>query len=309
MEPREPELWPDLPLQAWEDTCETLHLWTQVVGKVRLALAPMANHWWQVPLYLTCRGLTTSPIPYAARCFQIDFDFINHRLDILVSDGRSECIRLQPRSVADFYEEVMGRLGTLGIEVTIGTRPCEVAEAIPFEADRQHSAYDSAQANRFWRVLLRADRVLKAFRAGFIGKASPVHFFWGSFDLAASRFSGRLAPPHPGGVPNLPDWAVREAYSHEVCSCGFWPGNGGFGRAAFYAYAYPEPRGFAQAKVAPGAAYYSADLREFILPYDDLRRESAADHLLMAFLESTYLAAADLGHWDRPALERRPSGP
>ena len=299
------EAWPALPLPAWRDTCETLHLWTQVVGKIRLALTPMVNHWWQAPLYLTCRGLTTSPIPYGSRCFQIDFDFIGHRLGIQMSDGRIEFIPLQPRSVAEFYREVMGRLRGLGVEAAIRTMPCEIADAIPFEDDHQHAAYDPGQANRFWRVLLQADRVLKAFRGGFIGKASPVHFFWGSFDLAASRFSGRLAPLHPGGVPNLADWAVREAYSHEVSSCGFWPGNGGFGAPAFYAYAYPEPPGFPKARIAPRAAFYSADLREFVLPYDDVRKESDPDGALMSFLESAYAATADLGHWNRPALERR----
>lgn len=302
------ESWPALPLSAWNDTCETLHLWTQVVGKVRLALAPMANHWWQVPFYVTCRGLTTSPIPYGDACFQMDFDFIDHRLETRVSDGRSDAFALQPCSVAEFHREVMGRLRTLGFEVAIGTRPCEVPKAVPFEADHRHASYDAAQANRFWRVLLAADRVLKDFRGRFIGKASPVHFFWGSFDLAVTRFSGRPAPPHPGGVPNLADWVVREAYSHEVSSCGFWPGNGGFGRAAFYAYAYPEPPGFAQAAVVPAAAFYSAELREFVLPYDDVRRAAIPDEALMPFLQSSYEAAAEFGHWDRPALERpRPS--
>jgi hypothetical protein len=305
MQPPDSEAWPALPLPEWQDTCDTLHRWTQVVGKVRLALAPMENHWWQVPLYVTCRGLTTSPIPYGAGCFQLDFDFLDHRLDIRTSDGRWDALPLQPRSVADFHGEVIGRLRALGIEVAIGTTPCEVVDATPFEADHHHAAYDAAQANRFWRVLHQADRVLKSFRGRFLGKASPVHFFWGSFDLAVTRFSGRPAPPHPGGVPNLADWVVREAYSHEVSSCGFWPGNGGFGRAAFYSYAYPEPADFPRAPVAPAAALYSPDVREFILAYDEVRQANDPDQLLMSFLESTYVAAADLGHWDRAALERR----
>lgn len=298
--------WPALPFAEWQDTCATLHLWTQVVGKVRLALAPMANHWWHVPLYVTCRGLTTSPIPYGELCFEIDFDFIDHRLNILVSDGRTDAFALLPMSVADFHREIMGRLRGLGIAVEIATMPCEVVDAVPFEADHHHAAYDAAYAHRFWQVLLQADRLLKAFRGRFLGKASPVHFFWGSFDLAVTRFSGRTAPPHPGGVPNLADWVVREAYSHEVSSCGFWPGNGGFGRAAFYAYAYPEPPGFAAAAVAPAAAFYSAEWREFVLPYDDIRAEAVPEDAVMPFLQRTYEAAAECGHWDCAALERPP---
>ncbi len=300
------DAWPGLPYEAWQETCATLHMWTQIVGKVRLALTPMANHWWQVPLYVTCRGLTTSPIPYADRCFQIDFDFIDHHLAIDCSDGRREAFPLRPCTVAEFYRESMGRLRALGIEAPIWAMPSEVVEAIPFDADMRHASYDPAFANRFWRVLVQTDRVLRAFRSGFVGKASPVHFFWGSFDLAVSRFSGRLAPPHPGGAPNLADWVVREAYSHEVSSCGFWPGNGGFGRAAFYAYVYPQPAGFATAAVAPDDAFYSPELGEFILPYDAVRRAAAPDRHLLAFLESTYAAAANLGHWDRAALERQP---
>lgn len=298
------DTWPALPLAEWEETCATLHMWTQVVGKVRLALTPMLNHWWQVPLYVTCRGLTTSPIPYGGRSFEIDFDFIDHRLALRTSDGESESFALQPISVADFYAEVMGRLRVLGIELRISTMPAEVADAIPFDQDRRHAAYDAAYAHRFWRILVQADRVLKSFRARFIGKASPVHFFWGSFDLAVTRFSGRPAPPHPGGVPHFPDWAAREAYSHEVSSCGFWPGNGGFGQPAFYAYAYPEPPGFGEAPAVPAAAFYSPELREFILPYDAVRQAAAPDDDLLAFLHSTYAAAADLGGWDRAALER-----
>lgn len=300
----EPEVWPGLPFPEWQDTCATLHMWTQVIGKIRMALTPMANHWWQVPLYVTCRGLTTSPIPYGERCFQLDFDFLDHRLDMLVSDGARDGFPLRPCSVAEFYRETMGRLHALGIDVHIWTKPVEVAEAVPFEADHQHACYDAIHARRFWQVLLQGDRVLKEFRARFLGKASPVHFFWGSFDLAATRFSGRQAPPHPGGVPNLGDWVAREAYTHEVSSCGFWPGNGGFGKPAFYAYAYPEPAGFATAPVAPAGAFYSPELREFVLRYDSMRKAVAPEHDLLAFLQSTYEAAADLGHWDRASLER-----
>jgi hypothetical protein len=301
------QAWPDLPWTEWQDTCAALHMWTQVVGKVRLALTPPVNHWWHVPLYLTCRGLTTSPIPYGACCFQMDFDFLDHRLDILVNDGRRETIPLQPCSVAHFSGEVMGRLRALGLEVSIWAKPVEVVECVPFHADHQQRPYDAAHARKFWQVLLQTDRVLKKFRGRFLGKASPVHFFWGSFDLAASRFSGRPAPAHGGGVPNLGDWVVREAYSHEVCSCGFWPGNGGFGQPAFYCYAYPEPPGFAEAAVTAGA-YYSTQLREFVLPYETVRTAAAPDATLLDFLQSTYAAAADRGHWDRAALER-PYGP
>lgn len=300
-----PDPWPDLPYAAWRDTCTTLHLWMQVVGKVRLALTPAVNHSWHVPLYLTCRGLTSSPIPTGAQCFQLDFDFVDHRLDIQLSDGRRDALALRPCSVADFYRETMGRLRALGIDVAISTTPCEVVDAIPFDADDDHAAYDADYANRFWRLLLSADRVLKRFRAGFVGKASPVHFFWGSFDLAVTRFSGRAAPPHPGGVPHLADRVVRDAYSHEVSSCGFWPGNGGYGHAAFYSYAYPEPPGFAQREVEPLEAFYSPQLAEFLLPYDKMRRADDPEHELMTFLQATYRAAADLGQWDRAALERQ----
>lgn len=305
------EVWPSLPFEDWKDTCATLHMWTQVVGKVRLALAPMTNHWWQVALYVTCRGLTTSPIPYGTRMFQIDFDFVAHRLSITTGDGVSESFALTPRPVAEFYREVMGRLHALGIDVQVWTMPVEVAGAIPFEQDRQHAAYDPDHANRFWRILLQADRVFQAFRARFLGKVSPVHFFWGSFDLAVTRFSGRPAPPHPGTAPHVSNAVMRESYSHEVSSAGFWPGNGGFGRPAFYAYAYPQPPGFADAPVRPAAAFFSQELGEFILPYEDVRQADAPDAFLLEFLQSTYEAAANLGRWDRAALERpgeRPSG-
>jgi hypothetical protein len=298
---RSPDGWPHLPFDLWSDTCATLHLWTQVVGKIRLAKAPMLNHWWQVPLYVTCRGLTTSPIPDEGRAFQIDFDFIDHRLRIAASDGRSESFALAPCTVADFYAELMGKLRGLGVEVRIWTLPVEISDPIPFEQDREHAAYEPEHAHRFWRILLKADQLLTAFRSRFIGKASPVHFFWGSFDLAVTRFSGRLAPPHPG-APNTADRVSSEAYSHEVSSCGFWPGNGGFGQPAFYSYAYPVPAGFADATVHPGA--YNEDLGEYILPYDEVQKASAPDDAVLDFLQSTYEAAANPGRWDRTALER-----
>ena len=301
--PSTSEAWPSLPYEAWKDTYATLHMWTQVVGKIRTAETPWVNHSWHVTLYVTARGLTTSPIPYGERTFQIDFDFIDHRLVIATSAGAVRTVALRPRSVADFYREVTGHLGELGLAVKIHTTPNEVADAIPFERDEVHAAYDAASANRFWRALVQADRVLKAFRARFIGKCSPVHFFWGSFDLAVTRFSGRRAPRHPGGVPNFPDWVAREAYSHEVSSCGFWPGGGPMPQAVFYAYAYPEPEGFSAARVGPAGAAYDPTLHEFVLPYDVVRTAASPDAALLEFLQRTYEAAADLGHWDRPALE------
>jgi uncharacterized protein DUF5996 len=299
-----PEAWPSLPLSAWQDTQTTLHMWTQIVGKVRLALAPWVNHSWHVTLYVTSRGLTTSPIPYGTRTFEVDFDFIDHQLLICTSTGATRTIPLRPRSVADFYAAVMTALHDLGLDMRIQPRPNEVQEAIPFPEDHAHASYDADAANRFWRVLVQSDRVLKAFRARFIGKCSPVHFFWGSFDLAVTRFSGRPAPPHPGGVPNFPDWVAREAYSHEVSSCGFWPGGGPMPMPVYYAYAYPEPPGFSAASVAPDGAVYSAEMREFILPYDTVRTAASPDDALLAFLQTTYEAAANLGGWDRAALER-----
>jgi Family of unknown function (DUF5996) len=304
--------WPDLPLSPWADTCATLHLWTQVVGKIRLAHAPMINHWWQTPLYVTCRGLTTSPIPYGAQSFpygaqsfQMDFDFVDHDLTLSTSKGEIETIRLKARTVADFYSELMGRLRSLGLETRIWTMPVEIPEAIPFDQDKEHSAYDPEYANRFWRILLQVDRVFTLFRSRFLGKVSPVHFFWGSFDMAVTRFSGRPAPALHSDSPNLGAWVMQEAYSHEVSSAGFWPGNGGFGKAAFYCYAYPEPQGFAEAAVYPDATYYDQDLGQFILPYDAVRQAQSPDDYLMQYLTSTYEAAADLGHWDRSAVERR----
>jgi hypothetical protein len=298
----DPGAWPSLPLSAWQDTCATLHMWTQIVGKIRLARAFPINHWWHVPLYVTARGLTTSPIPDAGRAFQIEFDFIAHRLRIDVSDGGREEFALAPVSVAEFLREVRGRLRALGIEVRIWPVPVEISDPIPFEEDRVHSAYDAGAAQRFWRTLVHADRVLTAFRSRFIGKVSPVHFFWGSFDLAVTRFSGRRAPP--SATAKLRDDISREAYSHEVSSCGFWPGNGAFGQPAFYAYAFPEPPGFAQSAVRPSAALYNEDLGQFLLPYEQARQSESPDEDVLAFLQSTYEAAADKGQWDRAVLER-----
>jgi hypothetical protein len=299
------QVWPSLPLEAWGETYATVHRWMQIVGKVRLACTPWVNHSWHVTLYVTARGLTTSAIPFEQRTFQIDFDFVTHRLIVQTSDGETGSVALAPQSVAVFYRRVMDSLEQLGLPVKINPKPNEVPDAIHFDRDEVHRAYDADYANRFWRVLAQADRVLKRFRAGFIGKCSPVHFFWGAPDLAVTRFSGRPAPPHPGGVPNLPDWVAREAYSHEVSSCGFWPGGGPVPHAAFYAYAYPEPDGFAAAPVKPEAAFYSPDLREFILPYDAVRESPTPDATLLDFLQTTYEAAADLGKWDRAALEKR----
>lgn len=296
--------WPSLPYAEWRDTRVTLHLWTQVIGKIRLAQAPMVNHWWQTALYVTARGLTTSPIPCGLRSFQIDFDFIDHKLIIVSTDGRTASLALEPRSVADFYAEVMARLAALDIDLKIWTTPVEIPNAIPFERDHAHASYDKDAANRFWRILVQCDHVFNAFRARFIGKASPVHFFWGSFDLAATRFSGRRAPDHPGAAPNLGNWVMREAYSHEVSSCGFWPGDDRIATPAFYSYAYPAPLGFDLAAVSPRGAYWHQDLEEFILPYDFVRQDNAGADRLLEFLESSYAAAADLAHWDRAALER-----
>jgi hypothetical protein len=295
--------WPALDYPTWQDSCATLHMWTQIVGKVRLGLASPVNHWWHVPLYLTARGLTTSPIPDGDRSFQVDFDFIDHRLGIELSDGRRDGFALTPRPVAEFYGEFMGRLRGLGIDARIRTMPVEVADPVRFDQDREHAAYDPDAVHRFWRALALTDRVFTEFRGRFLGKASPVHFFWGSFDLAVTRFSGRPAPPPPSN-PLMPDPVNREAYSHEVSSCGFWPGNGGFGQAAFYCYAYPPPPGFGEAPVTAPGAYYSKEIGEFILPYDAVRQAERPRELLLQFLQETYEAAADLAHWDRAALER-----
>jgi hypothetical protein len=299
-------VWPELPYDAWRDTYETLHMWLQIVGKIRLAQTPWLNHSWHVTLYPTSSGLTTSPIPYEERAFQIDFDFVRHQLCVHATDGRDAAFRLEPQSVATFYRRVMEALAAIDVHVRIHTRPNEVPDAIPFEQDETHRAYDREYAGRFWRVLVQSTRVFNIFRTRFIGKCSPIHLFWGAADLAVTRFSGRTAPPHPGGIPNLPDAVTREAYSHEVASAGFWPGGGPIPYAAFYAYAYPQPAGFADAKVLPAEAFYSKDFGEFILPYDVVRQSSAPDETLLQFLQSTYDAAADLARWDRAALERVP---
>jgi hypothetical protein len=299
--------WPALPYAAWKDTRDTLHLWTQIVGKIRLAQTPWLNHSWHVVLYVTARGLTTSPIPYRGRAFQIDFDFIDHVLRVRTSDGHFRQLPLAPMPVAQFCIELLAAMAELGLDVRITMMPCEIADCIPFDQDRTHAAYDRDYVTRFWRVLLSTHQVLTHFRTGFLGKASPVHFFWGSFDLAVTRFSGRPAPAHPGGVPHLPDAVAREAYSHEVSSAGFWPGGGGpVEYAAFYSYAYPAPEGFAAAAVRPEQAFFSGELGEFILPYDAMRTASDPERALTEFLHSTYEAAANLGHWDRPALECAP---
>jgi hypothetical protein len=297
------ETWPSLPLEAWAETYATLHLWTQIAGKVRLAQSPWLNHTWHVPLYVTSRGLTTSPIPHGVRTFQIDLDFLAHRLILQSSDGGTGGFALEPQSVATFYKRLMGEMETLGLRVDIYDRPNEVENPIRFDQDETHCAYDPEYANRFWRILVQADRVFKEFRARFIGKCSPVHFFWGAPDLAVTRFSGRPAPQHPGGVPNLPDWVTRDAYSHEVSSCGFWPGGGPVPYAAFYSYAYPEPAGFSAEPVKPDAAFYSNDLHEFLLPYDAVRQAESPDAMVLDFLQSTYEAAANLAKWDRGSLE------
>jgi hypothetical protein len=298
------ELWPGLPLGAWQDTHDTLWLWSQIVGKIKLRLEPMVNHWWQVPFYVSARGLTTLPIPYAEQVFQMDFDLIDHVMNIMTEDGEKRSIRLRPRSVADFYHETMYALRSLGIEVSIWTTPVEVPVSIPFELDTRHCTYDRDYALKFWKVLVQADRVMQVFRSRFIGKDSPVHFFWGGFDIAVSRFSGRRAPEH-APVPGLAHYVTLEAYSHEVSSCGFWPG-AGLGSPAFYAYAYPEPEGFKTYPVEPREAYYHQDLREFILPYDAVRSADSPDNMLLSFFQSTYEAAACLGKWDRASLERDP---
>ena len=299
-----PEQWPSLPLEAWSETYATVHLWTQIVGKIRLAQSPWVNHSWHVTLYVTARGLSTSPIPYGPRTFQVDLDFVDHQLTIQSSDGRRRALPLEPQSVAAFYGRLMEELGKLDLRVRITKKPNEVPDPIRFDRDEIHRAYDPEYANRFWRVLVQADRVFKKVRARFVGKCSPVHFFWGAPDLAVTRFSGRRAPEHPGGIPNLPDWVTREAYSHEVSSCGFWPGGGGTAHPAFYSYAYPEPTGFPDVPVKPDGAFYNRELREFLLPYDRVRQSDSPDETLLEFLQTTYEAAATLAWWDRSALER-----
>jgi len=296
--------WPELPYAAWKDTRDTLHLWTQIVGKIRLVQTPWLNHSWHVALYVTARGLTTSPIPHRERAFQIDFDFVDHVLWVRTSDGNFRQLLLRPMPVAQFYTGLFAAMAELGLEVRITSMPCEIADPVPFDQDHLHVAYDRDYAGRFWRILLLVHEVFAHFRTAFLGKASPVHFFWGSFDLAVTRFSGRPAPRHPGGVPNLPDAVAAEAYSHEVSSAGFWPGGGGpVDYAAFYSYAYPAPKDFAHAHVRPAQAFFSQELGEFILPYEAVRTARDPERALMDFLQTTYDAAADLGRWDRVALE------
>ena len=303
---RERHQWPDLTYEAWRDTTATLHLWTQIVGKVRLSLAPWVNHSWQVPLYVTARGLTTSPMPLVgagdSEVLELEFDFVHHRLLARTSRAEERSFALEPQTVADFYARVRSLLQELGVTVAINDRPVELVNPIRFSEDRIHRSYDADAAWRFWRVLLKTDTVLKRFRSAFIGKASPVHFFWGSFDLAVTRFSGRPAPRHPGGIPALSDEVTREAYSHEVSSAGFWPGNDAFARASFYSYAYPQPAGFSDQPVTSGA-YYDTGLGEFILPYEQVRQAADPEDTLLDFLTRTYLAAAEAAHWDRAALE------
>jgi hypothetical protein len=295
----QPECWPVLRLDSWDDTRATLHMWTQIVGKVRLRLTPLVNHWWNVPLYVTARGLTTSRIPYQQKAFELWFDFISHRLVLETSDGIVKTIPLAPRSVADFYGEFMEMLRSAGIAVKIWPMPVEIPDPIPFDQDRVHASYDPASVEKFWRILLSVAAVFTQFRSEFIGKCSPVHFFWGSFDLAVSRFSGRRAPERPGA-----DAVTREAYSHEVSSVGFWPGGGAVKDAAFYSYTSPEPQGFKDAPARPGAAYYEKQIGEFILMYENVRQAESPSAALLEFCKTTYEAGANLGNWDRKALER-----
>lgn len=294
--------WPELPWDEWADTGATLHLWTQIIGKIRLALATPVNHWWHTTLYVTCSGLTTSPMPYGNRFLQIDFDFLNHQLIFQASDGAQERVALRAMSVADFYRQVMETMNKLGMPICIHPMPVEIQNPIAFELDETHKTYDAPMVSRFWRILLRAETVMQQFRGRFTGKVSPVHFFWGSFDLAVTRFSGRVAPPH-ASVPNTPDYVVQAAYSHEVSSCGFWPGGSMFQEPIFYAYAYPAPPHFATAAIRPAEAYFNQALGEFVLPYDALRQTAQPDETLLSFFQSTYEATAQLGKWDRAALE------
>jgi hypothetical protein len=291
--------WPELPLDAWQDTYATLHMWTQIVGKVRLALSPLVNHWWEVALYVSARGLTTSPIPYGDGIFEVQFDFIEHVVLIQTSWGSERRLPLKPQTVAAFYAEFMSALHSLGIEVKIWSMPVEVPNPVRFENDTQHASYDPEYAHRFWQILTLCDTVFKEFRSRFIGKDSPVHFFWGSFDLCVTRFSGRRAPERVGADP-----VTREAYSHEVISAGFWPGGGEVKGAAFYAYAAPEPAGFSEQEIEPAAAFYHPQMKEFLLMYDDVRRAASPREALLSFLQSTYDAGANLAHWNRKELER-----
>ena len=293
------EVWPSLPLEEWKDTCATLHMWTQIVGKIRLVQSPLVNHWWNVTLYVTSRGLTTSPIPYGARYFEIDFDFIDHQLIIKTCEGDTRTLILAPSSVAAFYSEVIAALRSLGLEISINTMPQEVPNPIPFPEDHVHASYDADYANRFWRILFQTDKILKEFRSRFIGKVSPVHFFWGSFDMAVTHFSGRLAPARVGA-----DMITREAYSHEVISHGFWPGGGDIKGAAFYSYTAPEPEGLGLQSIRPPQAFYKKEMSQFLLMYDDVRVLERPEEALMEFCQSTYEAGANLAGWDRATLER-----
>ena len=299
------QFWPPIPFAEWKETAATLHMWTQIIGKIRLTQTPWINHSWHVTLYVTSRGLTTSPIPHGFHTFEIRLDFIDHELRILKSDGLTRTLKLQSQSVAKFYDAVMKALNDLELPVKINMFPNEIENPIPFDQDEEHRSYDPEYANRFWRVLVQSDRVFKQFRSRFCGKCSPVHFFWGSFDLAVTRFSGRPAPPHPGGVPHLPDAITREAYSQEVSSLGFWPGNAAMPTPIFYSYAYPEPPGFAEAKIQPDAAFYEAKLHEYVLPYDAVRSAENPDEMLLDFAQTAYDAASKLGKWDRDALEEK----
>jgi uncharacterized protein DUF5996 len=298
------EAWPSLPLGEWKDTLDTLHRWTQMVGKTRLALAPFLNHYWHVTLYPTARGLSTSPMPYGDRTVEVEFDFIDHNLVVRISDGSSRALALVPRSVADFYREYVTLLDALGLRVRLWPVPSEMEDRLPFLEDQQHQSYDPDHAHRCWQILSRTSQVFAKFRGQFIGKCSPIHFFWGAFDLACTRFSGRTAPPHPGGIPNLPDRIARESYSHECISAGWWPGGGPMTEPVFYSYSYPEPPGYGEARVRPDAAYYHKELREFVLPYEAVRTARRPDDSLLQFLQTTYEAGAELGRWDRGALER-----
>jgi uncharacterized protein DUF5996 len=297
------EAWPDIPYESWKESCATLHLWTQIVGKYRLRRAPWINHGWHATFYVTARGLTTSLIPVGSRGVQFDFDFVSHELIGAVTDGSRRMFALEPMAVAEFYNRFLALTGELGVRTKINGTPNEVADAVPFERDVTHGSYDADAVTRFWRVLVQIDRVLKYFRTGYLGKVSPVHLFWGSFDLAVTRFSGRVAPKHPGGIPGLPDAVTREAYSHEVSSAGFWPGGGPVDYPAFYSYAYPTPEGFSAQPVAPREAFFDAKAGEFILPYSAVRNAPDPDQTLLSFLDTTYDAAARLAHWDRSALE------
>lgn len=298
--------WPELPYEEWKDTCQTFNRWMQILGKIRLSKSRWVNHSWHTTLYVTARGLTTSVIHDSDLSFSMDLDLVEHRWIAVSSDGRLAAFPLREESVASFHRRCFAALEGLGVRAEIHERPNEVPDPIPLAVDETHCRYDPDFANRFWRILLQADRLMKRFRSDFVGKASPVHFFWGSNDLAVTRFSGRKAPPHPGGIPNLPDLVTREAYSHEVSSCGFWPGNDAFPEAAFYSYAYPEPEGFSQARILPPEAFYHARLREYLLPYRLVRESSDPDAMVLDFLQSTYVAAASLGHWDRNLLENSP---